>query len=99
RALQLNLYELHDGVNPARELLIEQRTCRDIRVMAKEIREFMGITLEQQQQQASTRDALEMWRDCLWEHGIYVFKDSFSDNSISGFCLYDEVFPVICLNN
>jgi len=35
----------------------------------------------------------------LEEHGIYIFKESFQDDSISGFCLHDQKFPVIYINN
>lgn len=42
---------------------------------------------------------LERFRDELYKVGIYVFKDSFKDDSVSGLCLFDERFPVILLNN
>jgi len=40
-----------------------------------------------------------MWRSAFYECGIYVFKDAFKVKNFSGFCLYDEQFPVIYINN
>ena len=40
-----------------------------------------------------------MWRDEFETIGIYVFKDSFQNDSYSGFCIYDDKFPVIYVNN
>jgi Zn-dependent peptidase ImmA (M78 family) len=31
--------------------------------------------------------------------GVYVFKQNFQDNQISGLCLFDDIFPIICVNN
>lgn len=31
--------------------------------------------------------------------GVYVFKSSFKQREVSGFCLYDSVFPIIYINN
>jgi Zn-dependent peptidase ImmA (M78 family) len=35
----------------------------------------------------------------LEKHGVFIFKDAFKDEECSGFCLYDNVFPVIYINN
>ncbi|MDC9715011.1 MAG: ImmA/IrrE family metallo-endopeptidase [Gammaproteobacteria bacterium] len=43
--------------------------------------------------------AFKAWRNALEKFGIFVFKDAFKDKGFSGFCLYDEVFPVIYINN
>ncbi len=99
RALQLNLYELHDGLNPSTKLLTEQNVSNDIIVLAQQLRESLGISLEQQKSCRSAKEAFEMWRNCFLESGIYVFKEAFRDDSVSGFCLYDDVFPIIYVNN
>lgn len=41
----------------------------------------------------------DFWRDTLFEYGIYIFKDSFGDDSVSGFSIYDERYPIIYINN
>ena len=43
--------------------------------------------------------ALKAWRRAVEEKGIYVFKNSFKQKDVSGFCLYDPVFPIIYVNN
>ena len=40
-----------------------------------------------------------MWREAFEKIGISVFKDSFQNDSYSGFCIYDKDFPVILINN
>jgi len=42
---------------------------------------------------------LNNWRDVFQDKGIFVFKRSFKEKGISGFCLFDKEFPVIYLNN
>jgi Zn-dependent peptidase ImmA (M78 family) len=49
--------------------------------------------------QTTDDNALKYWRDVLEQHGVFVFKDAFKDEKYSGFCLYDDVFPVIYINN
>lgn len=45
-------------------------------------------------------DALKMWRSAVEQAGVLVFRAPFlEDNHISGFCLFDEVFPIIFLNS
>jgi len=43
--------------------------------------------------------ALKKWRKAIESKGIYVFKEAFHLDDISGFCIYDYEFPVIYLNN
>ena len=43
--------------------------------------------------------ALENWRDRIEETGVFVFKEAFQDDSVDGFCLIHDDFPVIYLNN
>jgi Zn-dependent peptidase ImmA (M78 family) len=99
RAMQINLYELNNNVNPAPQLLTNFDFPIDLRKAALELRKVLGVSLKVQKQNRKNDDALEMWRDCFLNYGIYIFKDAFEDDSISGFCLCDPVFPIICLNN
>ena len=55
--------------------------------------------MEQQFAWADAGTALEEWRKVLLRVGVYVFKDSFREPDYSGFCLYDEEFPIIYVNN
>lgn len=102
KALQLNLSELTQGRNPASRLI-----TRDISFAAEssvdnivaEVRTYLGVTIEQQTGWADEDMALKEWRRSLFDAGIFVFKDAFEIDEFSGFCLYDEVFPIIYVNN
>jgi Zn-dependent peptidase ImmA (M78 family) len=59
----------------------------------------LGVTLEAQQNFKTDDDALKAWRDALHSVGVFVFKDAFKNEDYSGFCLYDEMFPIIYVNN
>jgi Zn-dependent peptidase ImmA (M78 family) len=112
KVLQLNLAELYEGVNPAqsnisRDLSFSPEVAAS--KMAEEVRAYLGIGLAEQQTWKQAEDAFKHWRDVLEEHGIYVFKDTFNppgkkrapriDSPFSGFCLYDDHFPLIYVNN
>ena len=100
--MQENLRELFDGVNPAKKQI-----CSDITIhrsdtisdIAKAVREYLGVGLNKQYALTTNANALKYWRDVLEQHGVFVFKDAFKVDECSGFCLYDDVFPVIYINN
>lgn len=102
RARQLSLMELNMGMNPA-----EMKIFRDLHSqlndsvteLAQQTRSYLGISVETQAGWGSTKEALENWREQIQEKGIFVFKDAFRDDSVDGFCLVHEQFPVIYLNN
>ena len=102
RARQLSLMELNMGMNPA-----EMKIFRDLHAqlndsvteLAQQTRSYLGISVETQAGWGSTKETLENWRKSIEEKGIFVFKDAFRDDSVDGFCLVHEQFPVIYLNN
>jgi Zn-dependent peptidase ImmA (M78 family) len=67
--------------------------------MAARVREYLGISLDRQTAWRNADEALKEWRQALYRVGIFVFKDAFREESFSGFSLYDEVFPIIYVNN
>lgn len=102
KAMQLNLIELTEGRNPAerlitRELQFEPRV--NITEMATAVRQFIGVSLEQQRGWRDDETALKEWRAALQRVGIFIFKDAFRVADFSGFCLYDDEFPIIYVNN
>jgi Zn-dependent peptidase ImmA (M78 family) len=102
KALQLNLMELTGGRNPAQRLITRDlsfTTGVNLQQMAEAVRAHLGVSLEDQQACQNDDAALKKWRDAFLTSGIYVFKDVFRVEEFSGFCLYDEVFPIIFLNN
>jgi Zn-dependent peptidase ImmA (M78 family) len=102
KVMQENVRELFDGVNPA-----GKKVCSDIVIrrsdtifdVAKAVRKYLGVGLHQQYALTTNDKALKYWRDILEKHGVFVFKDAFKDEECSGFCLYDDVFPIIYINN
>jgi Zn-dependent peptidase ImmA (M78 family) len=102
RSFQISLDELNGGVNPARSLIF-----RDINVrgrssaqVAQDVRDYLGISLETQARDwRGPEDAFRGWRAAIEEKGVFVFKDAFKQDDVSGFCLYDVEFPVIYINN
>jgi Zn-dependent peptidase ImmA (M78 family) len=102
KAMQLNLAELYDNANPASQHIVRDLSF-DPRVsseqMAATVRDYLGIDLAEQMRWRNSEEALKAWRDALEEHGVFVFKDAFKVDPFSGFCLYDEQFPIIYVNN
>ena len=42
---------------------------------------------------------MDEWRSAVEDVGVSVFKDSFKQKDVSGFCLIDDQFPIIYVNN
>jgi Zn-dependent peptidase ImmA (M78 family) len=102
KAFQLNLAELFFSKNPASRRItldIEFTAQTSIEKLAMRVRDYLGITLDQQIAWTNDDEALKAWRQVLIEVGIYVFKDQFRVENYSGFSLYDDVFPIIYVNN
>lgn len=99
---QISLYELLGENNPA-----ERKIFKDINVdahtsaedLASRVRTYIGVSLEEQMQCANSDNALRLWRNALEECGLWIFKDAFKHNDYCGFCLHDDQFPIIYLNN
>jgi Zn-dependent peptidase ImmA (M78 family) len=100
--MQLALYELNDGRNPADSVIF-----RDITASlsfpdetAARVRDNLGVSIDVQQTTWRTvDDALRGWRDAIEDRGVFVFKNSFKQREVSGFCLHDPEFPIIYVNN
>lgn len=100
RVMQLNLYELTDNANPAISRLTDYPfNISSISNTARELRELLGASLNSQKQIGKLPEAFEYWRECFYNVGVFVFKEAFKDSTVSGFCIYDREFPIICINN
>jgi Zn-dependent peptidase ImmA (M78 family)/DNA-binding XRE family transcriptional regulator len=102
QAMQITLYELTEGRNPSdrvifRDLALDPHA--DAIERAAVVREYLGISLDEQYSWESPEQALEKWRDAVQDAGIFVFKRAMKQKDVSGFCLLDEEFPLIYLNN
>lgn len=102
KALQLNVSELYEGVNPSDKQIIRDLSFKpqdSASTIAATVRKYLSVDLNRQFKLKSSEDAFKFWREVLEENGIFVFKDAFKEDSFSGFCLYDDRFPVIYVNN
>lgn len=101
-AFQLALSELFDGQSPAAQLIwnnIKLQPENAITLQAERIRHTLGISLNDQIKWKDDDLALKQWRIAVENTGIFVFKDSFKQKVISGFCLSHHSFPIVYLNN
>lgn len=102
KALQLALFELNGDTNPAARIITRDLRFNptvEIEEMATEVRRYIGISVEEQTSWATIEVALDTWRQRFADVGIYVFKDQFRVEGFAGFCLTDEEFPIIYVNN
>ncbi len=102
KAMQINLAELYENTNPApRQILRDLSFAPNVShvEMADSIRDYLGISLSEQASWQDSTQALKNWRNILEKYGVFVFKDAFRVESFSGFCLYDDVYPIIYVNN
>lgn len=71
----------------------------NLRQLAIELRDRINVSENKIQSAAKSDDALAIWREAIEDLGIYVFKRAFKQNSLSGFCLSHQRYPLIVLNN
>jgi Zn-dependent peptidase ImmA (M78 family) len=102
KAFQIGLIELCQGRNPSERQItrdLEFSARMSVEIMAARVRSYLDISLEQQAAWRDDEEALKEWRKALYKAGIFVFKDAFREESYSGFSLYDDVFPIVYVNN
>lgn len=102
QAFQLSLKELTEGMNPSSHKIFKDIKLTDaaqIPSVAQRVREYLAIDIDTQSDWGSTDEALKAWRKAVESAGVFVFKQSFKQKTISGFCLMDAEFPIIFINN
>jgi len=102
KAMQLSLQEINNGINPSTKKIFQDiavSSSDDLRILAEQIRNYLNVTLEEQLTWNDRETALKKWRSAVEEAGIFIFKRSFKQREISGFCLIDIEFPIIYINN
>ena len=97
KVYQISLEELYGS----KESIISQRDSfpKDIDQLCSFFRMQLEFPVSAQKARKSTKVVFEIFREKFYDLGIYVFKDAFKDNRISGICLNDDHFPVIVINN
>ncbi len=102
KARQLELAELAEfNDSDERSILrdMSNATVADPDELATEVRRYLGIGLDDQLGWASDDDALSYWRDAVQTAGVWVFKRSFRQHDVAGFCLNGGRYPLVYLNN
>ena len=101
-AFQLALKELFGVRNPSEDCIwqgLPLSRARSVADQAAAIRSYLGIALEEQVRWKDEDHALKKWRKAIEDKGVFIFKESFEQKDVSGFCLVDDQFPVVYLNN
>ena len=102
RSWQIALPELTTGIGdlpvplPVR---LQARETDDLSILATRVRTSLGVSIGQQALWRSNADAINGWRSALEANGVFIFKRPFKQKDVSGFCLDDQRFPIIVLNN
>ena len=103
RARQLDLAELSPFADASDRQIVRELspgvTPDGVDDLAGEARRYLGVAIEEQLGWASADDALDNWRDAVQSAGVWVFKRSFKQQDVAGFCLSDSRHPVVYLNN
>ncbi|WP_411824683.1 ImmA/IrrE family metallo-endopeptidase [Leptospira sp. 'Mane'] len=99
KVFQINLRELCDNKNPSRKHLLKNIKADELQTTAASLRKFLNFSLYDQTKIGTFENALNTWREKLEESGVFLFKDAFKNDNISGFCLFDNEFPIIYINN
>lgn len=101
-AFQLALRELFGTKNPSEHCIwrdLSLSRSSSIVEQASMIRGYLDISIEEQIRWKDEDRGLKKWRKAIEEKGVFIFKESFEQKDISGFCLVDEQFPIVYLNN
>ena len=101
-AFQESIRELAVGIRASTALM-----ARDIRPLSHEpvehlasrVRSYLGVPLDTQFSWRGSEDAFKQWRRSVESAGVYALKRSFKQKDVFGFCLYDDAFPIIIINN
>ena len=97
RSYQMDLQELY-GVRQS-VLALRHTFPTEQEALCQYLRDRMDFPISAQKARHSDKVVFEIFREKFYELGIYVFKDAFKDNSVSGLCLNHDYFPIIMINN
>jgi Zn-dependent peptidase ImmA (M78 family)/transcriptional regulator with XRE-family HTH domain len=104
RAYQVSLRELFGGRSPNAEPIWKRVTLdgsKSVTDQAVTVRAALGVPpIGASEWGAPDGDeALKLWRKAVEAGGVFVFKDTFKQSELSGFCLADPELPVVMINN
>ena len=106
------LHELYDNETKENEFLkkFSEATRSDSKALARDVRNFLNVSIEKQKEIQEPGKALKFWRQEVEKHNIFIFKRKFNDkrtpngdnvaeSSFCGFCLHDNSYPIVYINN
>lgn len=98
KAYQLNLYDLY---GESSNCILNDRSVfpTEIKQLCEYFRRLLAFPIAAQKARKNDKVVFEIFREKFYELGIYVFKDSFRDNNVSGLCVNDDHYPIIVINN
>lgn len=102
QARQIALAELNQGRNHSEKRIfsdIKLKAQSAIEKSASQVRKYLAVNVSDQVRWRTSEEALKIWRNHIEDAGIFVFKHSFKQKEVSGFCLLDDEFPIIVINN
>jgi Zn-dependent peptidase ImmA (M78 family) len=98
RQVSLNLFQ-ELGEEPPR-FSAKADLGTDPEYVAREIREILNISQEQQSEFDNDYQALHAWRNAIESHGVMVFQATgVKRNEMRGFSISENPLPVIVVNN
>lgn len=86
----------------------ERLILRDLRMeanvgnpgnLAAAVREYLGVDLNDPEGFSNLLYTFEDFRSRVEDAGVWVFKRTFQQKDVAGFCLDDDVYPVIYVSN
>ncbi len=102
RLFQLGLSELlsESGTNRSSKFrTLRLEISEEPESAAVRLRNLLEIDIQVQMSWKGVDLALKNWREAIERIGVYVFKESFKQSTVSGFCLVDDALPIIYVNN
>ena len=101
-AFQLDIEELYQAQRTKRRSMLLDLSFRKdmpIHQMARVVRDYLGVSIEDQVRWKDSLHALREWRSACFRSGVFVIKDYISESGFNGFCLYDRLHPLIYVNS
>lgn len=102
KALQLSIEELFPAGDTSRKFMLLDLSFKKntpIPKMARDVRDYLGVSIASQRSWKDVSYALKEWRSAFFSRGVFVMKDQFRADKFNGFCLYDRLHPLIYVNN
>lgn len=102
KVIQLDVEELYRAQRIKRRSMLADLSFRidtPIPQMTAVVRDYLGISIEDQFRWRDSSHALNEWRSACFRSGVLVIKDRFPEGGFNGFCLYDRLHPLIYVNS